>query len=104
MVKGRSPAALDRITITNQDNITEDITTSHEMTRAIIDINIEHFHQAAETPFAQPFLNELVPPLLPSHNIDEKILTGDISDFMDQDAIIQDILKSLEKLPTTTES
>ena len=100
IVKGEKPSLLNRVTVTNADDETStDITNSHEMNKAIINFNIRHFNQAAETPFAQPPLSSITPPFQSSSSIATKILQGNLTNFNDQDTIIQDILQNLKKLP-----
>ena len=104
LVKGVAPTALDKVTILQEDGSTLEVTTKTEMNKALLERNANHFHQAVETPFAQPPLSHLVPPMESNTIIAEKILSGDISDFTNQSVMLQELLQNLQKLPNIKDS
>lgn len=103
IIKGTLPNSLDRIIVTDDNDIAREVTDKEELFAELLNRNIRHFGQALETPFACSPLADIVLLLHSNPTISTKLLSGNILDFQYQNDTIKFLLTNLAKLDNVQE-
>ena len=97
-INGSSADSLHKVIVTHHGEPTE-ITDTSALHSALLNRNRHHFRQAHETPFAQPPLSDILPPLDYTDTV-EAILRGDLLFFTNLPPETRSFLSNMKSTPS----